>query len=134
MKDTRHHLASIVAERTLHITNKDELAKEIAAYLLHEKETSGLESLIRDVMQYRANKGHLEAVAVSVSPLTEQVLDDIELMLKKEYPNARNVVITEKRDPTLVGGLRVDMANEQLDMSVQSKLNTFKRLTALERN
>lgn len=134
MKDTRHHLAEIIAEKTLHITNKDDLAKEIAAYLLYEKETSGLESLIRDIMQYRADKGYLEAVVVSVSSLGDQVISDVEDLLRKEFPRAKNVVVTEKRDPGLVGGVRIDLANEQLDMSVQSKLNTFKRLTALERN
>jgi hypothetical protein len=34
----------------------------------------------------------------------------------------------------VVGGVRIELANEQLDLTVQATLNKFKHLTALERN
>ncbi len=134
MNNTRHHLAEVIAEKTLHIKDRELLVKEVAAYLLHEKQTEGFESLIRDIMQYRADKGYIEAVAVSAHPLTEQVIKDIEQLLQNEFPGAKGVVVSQKIDSDVVGGLRIDLANEQLDLSVKAKLNTFKRLTALERN
>lgn len=134
MNKTRHHLASVIAEKTMHITDMTLLTQEIAAYLLEEKQTDGLESLVRDIMQYRANHGLVEAVAVSAYPLTDQVMNDVEQLLKNEYPRAKSIVVSQKRDPDVVGGIRIDLANEQLDLSVKAKLNTFKRLTALERN
>jgi F0F1-type ATP synthase delta subunit len=34
----------------------------------------------------------------------------------------------------LVGGVRIEMANEELDLTVRSKLNTLKRLTSVRSN
>ncbi len=130
MKQTRHHLAEIIGKRTLTIKDTDLLAKEIAAYLLYEKQTSELDSLVRDIMQYRQDQGLVEAVAVTVSELPDKVIDDIEEMIEANHSDAKSVVISQRRDPGVVGGLRLDFANEQLDMSVKAKLSRFKQLTA----
>jgi F0F1-type ATP synthase delta subunit len=96
--------------------------------------TGELNSLLRDILQYRAERGHIEATAVSAYGLSEQVINDIEQILRSEYPKAKSITIDKEYDPELVGGLKLKLANQQLDLSVQSKLNKFKRLTALERN
>lgn len=133
MNTSRHHLAEVIAEKTIHIKDEKMLAKEIAAYLLDEKQTNGFESLIRDILQYRADHGYVEVNVVSASPLNEIVISDVRNILKSEFSDAKSIVINQKHDDSVVGGIRIDMANEQLDMTVKSKLNTFKRLTALER-
>lgn len=130
MKQTRHHLAEIIADKTINVSDEKQLAKEIAAYLLDEKQTSSLDSLIRDIMQYRAEKGVVEATAVTVSGLPENVINDVRKLVKEHYPDAKEVIINQAQDDDVVGGLRLDFANVQLDMSVKAKLNKFKRLTA----
>jgi F0F1-type ATP synthase delta subunit len=134
MKVNRHHLARVIAERTTHLADATELAHEIAAYVLHERYTGSLDSLLRDVMQYRLEHGVVEATAISAHPLTAQVLDDIKGILRDEYPHAKAVMVDQVQDPSVVGGVRIELAQEQLDMTVAAKLNKFKRLTALERN
>lgn len=133
-KIMRSDLAVVLAERTLNISDSQLLAREIAAYLLTQNRTADLESLLRDIMQYRADKGIVEAVAIGAHELGDQVLADVREVLKQEYPNAKQVIVRERHDPSLVGGVRVKMANEQLDMSVHAKLNAFKRLIATERS
>jgi F0F1-type ATP synthase delta subunit len=130
MNKSRHHLAEVIAEKTLKTSDKQLLAKEIAAYLMDENITTSLDSLVRDIMQYRSNKGIVEATAVSVSELSPNVINDLVKMVKDEYPGANQVVINQKIDEDVIGGLRLDFANEHLDMSVKAKLNKFKRLTA----
>lgn len=133
-KIARHELAKVIGERTLTVSDIKLLAKEIAAYLLSEKRTGELESLLRDIMQYRAEHGVVEAVAQGAHELGDTVLEDVDEVLRREYPKAKAVIVRERLQPELVGGVRVRMANEQLDLSVQSKLNTLKRVTAVERN
>jgi F0F1-type ATP synthase delta subunit len=133
-KIARTDLARIIGKRTLDVQDPQQLAREIAAYLLAEKRTADLESLLRDIMQYRTDHGVVEAVAIGAHPLGETVLQDVTDLMHREYPEATAVIVRERSQPELVGGVRVKMANQQLDMSVQSKLNTFKRLTASERN
>ncbi|MBI3624427.1 F0F1 ATP synthase subunit delta [Candidatus Saccharibacteria bacterium] len=126
---SRHHLAEVIATRTLHRRSTQQLAQAVAAYLLAEHKTADLESLIRDIMQYRSDLGIVEAVAVSAHDLNRQVIKDIRLLLKQQYPKAQSIVIDDRQDPELVGGVRIDLANEQLDLTTRAKLNQFKRLT-----
>jgi F0F1-type ATP synthase delta subunit len=134
MNVTRAQLAKVIAEKTMHITDTRALAKEIAAFALSENITGEVSSLLRDVMQQRADRGHVEATAVSAHPLSSTVMNDIKKTLKSEYPNATSIVVNQRIDPAVIGGLKITLANEQLDLTVQSKLNAFRRLTQQERN
>lgn len=129
MKQSRHHLVEVIAQRTMKVRDTKKLAQEMAAYLLFEHQTANLESLVRDILQYRAEHGDLEVTAVSAHEFNHQVEADIRKLLKQTHPDARTVDINHELDPTVVGGLRLDLANEQLDLTTRGKLNKFKRLT-----
>jgi F0F1-type ATP synthase delta subunit len=128
--DSRHHLAEVIGKRTMNIKDRDLLVREIAAYLLHEHHTAELSSLVRDVMQYRADHGVVEAVAVSAHGLSDRMAKGVEKILKDAYPGATEVIVRERQDESVVGGIRIELANDQLDLTVRSKLSKFKRLTA----
>jgi len=90
---SRHHLTEIIGKRTINIRDRDLLVREIAAFLLHENHTADLGSLIRDVMQYRANHGIVEAVVVSAHGLSGRAKQDIEKILKEAYPHATEIIV-----------------------------------------
>ncbi len=128
---SRHKLVEIIAEQTLDIRDNSKLAREVAAYLITEHRSDDLNPIMRDVMQYRHDKGIVEATAVSAHDLTPEIIKDVHNVLDAEFPDAKEIIVTTKYDPSLVGGVRIDLANQQLDLTVRAKLNTFKRLTAL---
>ncbi len=128
MKVPRHILAEAIAQRTLQVKDAGLLAKEIAAYLLAEHRTGELEPILRDIMQYRLSHGVLEAEVVTAHDVTADVLKQVKQILRATHPSADTVHLAKRQDPSVVGGLRVDMANEQLDLSVSNRLSTFKRL------
>ena len=130
MKTPRHQVAAALAQKSLGSINEPKFAKEVAAYLLTERRTGELDSLMRDVMQYRADHGIVEVSALSAHPVTASVRADIEHQMKNLYPAAKQVVINEVHDAGVVGGVRLELANQQLDLSVRAKLNRFKQLTA----
>jgi F0F1-type ATP synthase delta subunit len=130
----RSRLAEVIAERTMHAGNVEHLKREIAAFLLAEKLSASVESIMRDVMAYRAEHGLVEATVVSAYPLTALTRKDVLRELKDEYPHAGSIVLNEKLDPSLVGGVKIESVNEQLDMTVRAKLNKLKRLTAARDN
>ncbi len=133
MKVPRQILAKTIAERTLHVHDTKMLAGEIAAYLLAERRTAELESILRDIMQYRTNHGLLEAELVSAHDVSEHVLEETRQLLQHAYPTAKTVRVNSRVDPKVIGGIRIDMANERLDMTVAAKLATFKRFTAIDK-
>ena len=130
MKVSRTRLAAIIAERSLQNAGARQLAREIAAYLLEEGRSSELDSILRDVLQYRTDHGIVEAIGVSAQPLSDQVRHDIESVLRELYPSAQKFIISEAHDATVIGGVKIVLANQQLDLSVRFKLNRFRQLTA----
>jgi F0F1-type ATP synthase delta subunit len=134
MKTPRHQVAALLTQRSLAPSVKArELSYSIAAYLLDTGRTGELEPLMRDMMQDRADEGVVEVTVVSARELTVSVRDDLEQLVRKLYPQVKHVIISERRDPSIIGGVRLEFANQQLDLSVRGRLNRFKQLTAVER-
>ncbi len=129
MKQPRHIISNYIATDSLkHGVNK-KLGKEVAAYLLTENRTSDLDSMLRDVQQYWADHGIVEVIAVSAFEISPKVKDDIKSEIKKLYPQAKKITITLRHDPAVIAGVRLELANQQLDLTVRSKLNKFKQLS-----
>lgn len=130
MKLPRHQIATALAARSLGTLDVKAFSEEIAAYLLSERRTGELDSLLRDIMQYRADNGVVEVIAVSAFPLSAAARADITKQVKDLYPKATQVMITEQHDESVVAGVRLEFANQQLDLSIRNKLNRLKQLTA----
>jgi F0F1-type ATP synthase delta subunit len=130
MKLSRTRLAAVIAERAGENVDAKQLSREIAAYLLDEDRVDELDSVLRDLMQYRADHGVVEVITVGAHSLTDTVRSDIEGVARELYPDAKQIIISEVLDKTVIGGIRIEFANEQLDLSVRAKLNRFKQLTS----
>ncbi|HUB93359.1 MAG TPA: F0F1 ATP synthase subunit delta [Verrucomicrobiae bacterium] len=129
MKTPRVRIAATVANQTLTQGITQEYARELAAYLLSERRVGELESLLRDVQADWAANGYVEVLASSAYPLTDMVKRDIAARIKPLFPEADNIIVTEVQDPSVIGGVQIRLADRQLDLSVEGKLNTFKQLT-----
>jgi F0F1-type ATP synthase delta subunit len=129
MKTPRTRIAKLIAKRTLNQGISKSYAKEIAAYLLTERRTRELDSLLRDVGADWARAGHVEVIATSTHPLDAHVKTEISVQTKELYPEAKDIIITETHDPKMIGGVRLNLPNRQLDLTVRAKLNKFKQLT-----
>ena len=129
MKIPRHILAQTIAEKTLRGNDPKVLAQEIAAYLITANREHELESLIRDVMAYRQERGVLEAEVISAHDVESDVLAQVKQLLHGKFPAAKQIILRGSRDGHVVGGLDIKLAHQQLDMSVRARLDTFSRLT-----
>lgn len=129
MKTSRTRIARIIADRTLSSGADAIYVRELAAFLLSEHRVGELNSLLRDVQADWAASGYVEVLAASAHPLADAVRADIKSQIATLYPNAKQIIVTEVLDPEVVGGVRLSLANQQLDLSVEAKLNKFKQLT-----
>ena len=129
MKTPRTRIASTIADRTLKHGTSRKLAKEVAALLLSEGRVGELDSLLRDIQADWAANGYVEVLAASAHPLSADVKSNIERQVKAMRPSAKQIIVTEVHDPAVIGGVRLSLAGEQLDLSVEAKLNKFKQLT-----
>lgn len=133
MKQPRREIAAAVAQRSLtakSVKSLHDLSEEVAAYLMSERRLGDFESLMRDIIEYRARQGIVEVMAVSAFPLSDNVREDITAEVHRLYPKAREIIISHRLDSTVVSGVRLEFANQQLDLSVRNKLNKLRQLTA----
>ena len=129
MKQPRTKIAKTIADKTIKTGSTKEYSQQIAAYLLSERRVSDLSSIMRDVQQDWADVGYVEVLASSAHPLSSQTKADIAEQIKLVEPTAKKIIVTEVHDPEIIGGVQLSLANQQLDMSVEAKLNKFKQLT-----
>ena len=129
MKVSRLKLAQLIAARLQKDSSARRVSKEVAAYLLAEGRVNELEPLMRDVIQQRSEAGLIEAVGVSAHPLSPADRQELSRLVKRYQPLAKTVIIDEQIDPSLLGGIRLELANQQLDLTVRAKLNRLRQLT-----
>ena len=128
-KEPRNIVASVVATRTLSKGVSKNLSKEVAAYLLSEGRTAELDPLMRDIQNQWAEAGYVNAVAVSAHPINAEAKTKIRKTIASAFPKAKKIIIDEERDDDVVAGVRIELADQLLDLSVATKLNKFRQLT-----
>jgi F-type H+-transporting ATPase subunit O len=128
-KTPRSSIASTVASQTLSKGVSRKLSRELAAYLLSEGRTSELDPLMRDVQALWTDQGYVNATAISAHPINAEARKKIRQTVARVYPTAKTITISEEQDPAIIAGVRIELSDRQLDVSVATKLNKFKRLT-----
>lgn len=130
MKTPRHRIAGVLAQQSLKPDfNAQDFSRQLAAYLLSENRTNELNSLLRDIMQKRAEKGIVEVVALSAHELSAEAETQIRETVRELHPKAEKIIISPVRDKNIIGSIRLELPNQQLDLSVRGKLNRFKQRT-----
>lgn len=130
MAATRTRIADVIASKTLTSGFDNKYATEIAAYLLEEDRTDELDSLLRDIQSVWTDKGYVEIIARSARPLDNKTKEEIKARIKPIFPRASEVKVTEIIDANVIGGVRITIADKRLDLTIETKLNKFKQLTA----
>lgn len=129
MKVPRNELVPVLAKLSGKLPVKKFIV-EVADYLLDTNRTGELDSLARDLINYRAEKGIIEVTAVSSRALTPAAIKEIKQKTQQLYPVARHIIVNQRLDDNQIGGVRLELPGQQLDLTVRSKLNQFKQLTA----
>ena len=118
MKTRRTRIAQTIADKTLKSGSSKKLNQEIAAYLLAERRVGDLDSILRDVQADWAEAGVIEVIASSAHELSAANKADIKKQVAKLYPAANKIIVTHVEDPEVIGSVRLELPNQQLDMSV----------------
>jgi F0F1-type ATP synthase delta subunit len=128
-KTPRAEVVRAIAHKLSSTSDAATLAQEVAGYLISEGREAELESIMRDVMVLRESDGMLEADVRVAHELDAASIAELTAIVHSEFPAAKQVLIAQTVDADMVGGMRIDTADQQLDLSVRGKLDTFKRLT-----
>jgi ATP synthase F1 delta subunit len=99
------------------------LARDIAGYLIAERRTKELNSLLRDIedLEYKKD-GILEVTAMTARPLSVTTKAQIAKLF-----DAKQVKIHEEINEETLGGVRVRALDKVVDLSVQARLQRLRK-------
>ena len=134
MKTPRHILSLVIARELLKKgVSARAFSKEIGAYLLSERRVKELDSILRDVQKDWAEAGYVEVDVVSAHKLNETSKKRISSQARAFYPKAKRIKVSEQVDSSLLGGLRLSIADRQIDLSLVGKINKLNQMIAGEK-
>jgi len=75
----------------------------------------------------KAKRGEVDATITSADELTKAETNAIAAAIKATSQGASNVVISTQVDPSIIGGIQVQIGDQFLDLSVKSKIEEVAR-------
>ncbi|KAL3934872.1 MAG: hypothetical protein SGBAC_009498 [Bacillariaceae sp.] len=75
----------------------------------------------------KAKRGQVDAVIISAEALTSAQSNQIASAIKATTKDAKDVVITSEIDPSIIGGIQVQIGDQFLDLSIKSRIEEISR-------
>ncbi len=119
---SRRKIASYVADKLVDGSPKKAVLREVAAYLIMTRRTRELELLVRDIEDLLAERGVVVADVVSAHALTSATRAEIEKLVGV----ATTLQLREFVDPSVLGGVRIDLPGKRFDGTILRKLTALK--------
>lgn len=76
----------------------------------------------------KAKRGEVDAKIISATALSKAELKEVEAAMKSQIPKGKTVVIEAVTDPSIVGGLQVQIGDQFLDLSVKNRIDEIARM------
>eukprot|EP00527_Entomoneis_sp_CCMP2396_P009717 CAMPEP_0198136488 /NCGR_PEP_ID=MMETSP1443-20131203/128_1 /TAXON_ID=186043 /ORGANISM="Entomoneis sp., Strain CCMP2396" /LENGTH=215 /DNA_ID=CAMNT_0043797713 /DNA_START=69 /DNA_END=716 /DNA_ORIENTATION=+ len=77
----------------------------------------------------KAKRGEVDAKIISAEKLTPAQLKEVQAAMQTQIPKGKSVVIDSVVDPSIVGGLQVQIGDQFLDLSVKSRIDEFSNMS-----
>ncbi len=75
----------------------------------------------------KARRNEVEATIISSEPLGKAQLSAVSEAMKTQFVEGAKVVLTTKVDPSILGGLQIQIGDKFLDLSVGSRIEEVSR-------
>lgn len=127
MTVTRTSLARFLTSQP--ISKRPAVIRQAAAWLISTGQTRRAGELAMEVARLQAEEGHLWARVTTARPLEQASRRQVESYLQHRT-GCRELELELVVDPRLIGGLRIETADQALDATVQTKLRRLIQETA----
>lgn len=119
---SRRKLAGFVAEQ-LQSGDASAAIQQAAAYLIETKQTHSVDLLVRDIEEILAGQGDVVADVTSARALSDEDKAAIAALLGAKRLHAREII-----DPSVLGGVRIEMSGKRLDATLKHKIDLLKEI------
>lgn len=122
---SRRKISNYIADQLANGHQTKKLIEELAAFLIDTRRTKELELVVRDIEYELKNRGIVVASVVSAHDLSAASKDAIATLIKNRT-NAKNVELQQSVDSTVLGGIKIDLPGQQLDMTIARRLTLLR--------
>ncbi len=120
-KITVSELAKYAVDQLESGTKAPALAQQLAAYLLDTRQTKELGKLTRAIEAELNSRGTTQVTVTSAHSVSDDVKEVLAKLLGAEKP-----VFTEVIDSSVIGGVKAQGMESEIDLTVRARLNRFK--------
>jgi len=117
---SRHKIAMYAADKLVGGARLPEVVKEVAAFLVATRRTRELTLLVRDIEGELAERGVVVADVMSAHALTAELKQQISQLV-----GAKQLQLRETVDPSVLGGMRIDIPGKRFDGTLRRKLTAL---------
>ncbi len=100
-----------------------DVAKRVAAYLVNERRSKDADSVVRQIERLLGQDGQVELNITTARGISEELLTSIKNVFAE---GAKKVIINEKQDPSVLGGVLVESGEQRLDLTVRRQIQRLK--------
>jgi F-type H+-transporting ATPase subunit O len=119
-------------EKTAYVESLDKLSPVTRNLLVTMAGNARLKDLgkITDVFAQlmKAKRGEVDAKIISAEPLSPAQLKEVQAAMASQVPKGKKVILETLTDPSIVGGLQVQIGDQFLDLSVKSRIEEIARI------
>ena len=118
---SRRKIASFAADQLVAGVSAKKVLESVAAFLVDSRRTTEQELLVRDMEAELATRGVVVADITSAHPLSGEMKQQVAKLINAKQPHFRETI-----DPTVLGGVRVDIPGKRFDGTIRRKLTLLK--------
>lgn len=118
---SRRKIAAYVADKLVAGEKPATALREAAAYMTDTRRTREQELLVRDIEDALAERGVMVADVTAAHPLSTEIKAEIAKLV-----GGKSLQLRETVDPSVLGGVRVDIPGKQFDGTIRRKLTALK--------
>ncbi len=120
-KITTNELAKYAVDQLDSGVKAPVLAQQLAAYLLDTRQTKELSKLSRAIEAELNSRGTTQVTVTSAHSVSDDVKEELAKLIGAEKP-----VFTEVIDKSVIGGVKAQSMESEIDLTVRARLNRFK--------
>lgn len=120
---SRQAVAAHVAERL--VAGDKNVIRQLAAYIVDNRQTRSVDLFIRDIEARLLSLGYATVDATSAFSLSSATKAEVEAFIK-EQTGAKNVILREHVDESVLGGVRLRTPGRELDSTLARKITLLR--------
>ena len=114
-------IARVVVDQLEH-QPANEVARALASYLVEQRRAGELDRIMREALRIREQEAStVEVTTSSRHPLSQELKQQITALF-----DGKQVLLNEELQEDLVGGVRIQSLETEIDLSVRGQLNQLR--------